>query len=156
MLHPDRVTKEGVPFHIDTPDWVVAAVELADGSVVRLTTNFYVGPSWQAEGTGVPRQSRLALYWSSFQDFHAGVEFAEYAKPYEPVELVRPPFQGVDWGRSVAEIAAIAENRPQRSSGAQAVHVVEICSAISESLQSGRPVEVASSFSPPWPMEWGE
>lgn len=156
VLHPDRVTKEGVPFHIDTPDWVVAAVELADGSVVRLTTNFYVGHHGKQKGLEF-HGDLGSLYLSSFQDFHAGVEFAEYAKPYEPVELVRPPFQGVDWGRSVAEIAdAIAENRPQRSSGAQAAHVVEICSAISESLQSGRPVEVASSFSPPWPMEWGE
>jgi predicted dehydrogenase len=156
VLHPDRVTKEGVPFHIDTPDWVVAAVELADGSVVRLTTNFYVGHHGKQKGLEF-HGDLGSLYLSSFQDFHAGVEFAEYARPYEAVELVRPPFQGVDWGRSVAEIAdAIAENRPQRSSGAQAAHVVEICSAISESLQTGHPVEVASSFSPPWPMEWGE
>ncbi|MCB0043548.1 MAG: hypothetical protein KDE23_27865, partial [Caldilinea sp.] len=70
---------------------------------------------------------------------------------------VRPPFDGIDWGRSVAEIAdAIAEGRPQRASGAQAAHVVEICAAISESLQTGRPVDVTSSFTPPWPMAWGE
>ena len=30
VLFPDRVTKEGVPFHIDTPDWAVAAVELVE------------------------------------------------------------------------------------------------------------------------------
>ena len=155
VLHPDRVTKEGVPFHIDTPDWVTAAVELADGTVVRLTTNFYVGHHGKQKGLEF-HGDLGSLYLSSFQDFHADVEFAEYAKPYAPVPPVRPPFQGIDWGRSVAEMAdAIAENRPQRSSGAQAAHVVEVCCAISESLQTGRPVDVTSSFAPPWPMDWG-
>jgi predicted dehydrogenase len=155
VLHPDRVTREGVPFHIDTPDWVVAAVELADGTVVRLTTNFYVGGHGKQKGLEFHGDAG-SLYLSSFQDFHAGVEVAEYGKAYAPVPLVRQAFQGVDWGRSVAEIAdAIAENRPQRSTGAQAAHVVEVCCAISESLESGRQVEVTSSFTPPWPMEWG-
>ena len=61
VLYPDRVTKEGRPFHIATPDWVVAAVELANGTVVRLTTNFYVERPGQAEGSGVPRRCGLAL-----------------------------------------------------------------------------------------------
>jgi hypothetical protein len=50
VLHPDRVTKEGVAFHIETPDWVVAAVELRNGTVVRLTTNFYVGHHSKQKG----------------------------------------------------------------------------------------------------------
>lgn len=156
VLHPDRVTREGMPFHIDTPDWVVAAVELANGAVVRLTTNFYVGHHGKQKGLEF-HGDLGSLYLSSFQDFHADVEFSAYGQTYSPVPYVRPPFQGVDWGRSVAEIAdAIAENRPQRSSGAQAAHVVEICSAISESLQTGRPVDVTSNFAPPWPMDWGQ
>ena len=155
VLHPDRVTQEGVPFHIETPDWVVAAVELADGTVVRLTTNFYVGQHGKQKGLEF-HGDLGSLYLSSFQDFHAEVELAGYDEAYTPVPLVRPAFQGVDWGRSVAEIAdAIAENRPQRATGAQAAHVVEICAAISQSLQTGRPVAVTSTFAPPWPMDWG-
>jgi predicted dehydrogenase len=155
VLHPDRVTSEGVPFHIDTPDWVVAAVELADGTVVRLTTNFYVGHHGKQKGLEFHGDGG-SLYLSSFQDFDAQVQVAEFGKTYAPVPLVRPGFQGVDWGRAVAEIAdAMAENRPQRASGAQAAHVVEACCAISESLASGRPVEVTSDFTPPWPMDWG-
>jgi predicted dehydrogenase len=156
VLHPDRVTREGKPFRIETPDWVAAAVELANGAVVRLTTNFYVGHHGKQKGLEF-HGDLGSLYLSSFQDFHASVEFSAFGETYAPVPYVRPPFQGVDWGRSVAEIAdAIAENRPQRSSGAQAAHVVEICSAISASLQTGRPVDVTSNFAPPWPMDWGQ
>jgi len=156
VLHPDRVTQDGAPFHIETPDWVVAAVELADGAVVRLTTNFYVGGHGKQKGLEF-HGDLGSLYLSSFQDFHAAVEFSPFGESYAPVPYVRAPFQGVDWGRSVAEIAdAITEHRAQRSSGAQAAHVVEICGAISTSLQTGRPVEVASNFTPPWPMDWGE
>jgi predicted dehydrogenase len=156
VLHPDRVTKEGNEFHITTPDWVTAAVELENGTVVRLTTNFYVGHHTKQKG--LEFHGDLASAWiGSFQDFHAPVEFAEFGKQYQPEVYVRPPFQGVDWGRSVAEIAdAIAEGRPQRSSGAQAAHVVEICSAISQSLHERHPVDIISSFPPPWPMAWGE
>ncbi|HMN27869.1 MAG TPA: hypothetical protein PKE45_06900, partial [Caldilineaceae bacterium] len=58
--------------------------------------------------------------------------------------------------RAVAEIAeAIDQGRPQRATGAQAAHVVEICEAIVTSYQQGRPVEVTSNFPPPWPMAWG-
>jgi predicted dehydrogenase len=156
VLHPDRVTKEGAPFHIDTPDFVVAALELADGTVVRLTTNFYVGGHGKQKGLEF-HGDLGSLYLGSFQDFHAPVEMAAYGEAYAPVPLVRGAFQGVDWGRAVAEIAdAIAEGRPQRSSGAQAAHVVEVCCAISESLASGRPVAVTSEFTPPWPLAWGE
>lgn len=155
VVYPERLTKQGTPFHVDTPDWVVAAVELADGTVVRLTTNFYV--SQHGKQKGLEFHGGLgSLYLGSFQDFDADVEVAEYGKPYAAAPLVRPGFEGVDWGRAVAEIAeAIAEDRPQRATGAQAAHVVEVCEAISRSLQTGQAVEVKSSFAPPWPMAWG-
>jgi predicted dehydrogenase len=57
----------------------------------------------------------------------------------------------------VVEIAeAMAEERPQRATGAQAAHVVEILCAIQQSYTEGRPVEVTSNFPAPWPMAWGE
>lgn len=156
VLHPDRVTKEGNPFHIDTPDWVVAAVELANGTVVRLTTNFYVGH--HSKQKGLEFHGDLgSLYLGSFQDFHAPVEFSEFAKTYAPLPYVREPFQGIEWGRAVAEIAeAIDQGRPQRATGAQAAHVVEIICAIQQSYTEGRPVTVNSTFTPPTPMPWSE
>jgi predicted dehydrogenase len=156
VLHPDRVTKEGVAFHIDTPDWVVAAVELENGTVVRLTTNFYVGHHGKQRGLEF-HGDRGSLWIGSFQDFHAPVEFSEFGKQYAPLPYVREPFQGIEWGRAVVEIHdALQEGRPQRATGAQAAHVVEICCAIVESYQSGKPVEVTSNFPAPWPMEWGQ
>jgi predicted dehydrogenase len=156
VLYPDRVTKEGVPFHINTPDWSVAAVELEDGTVVRLTTNFYVGH--HSKQKGLEFHGDLgSLYIASFQDFRAEVEFAQFGQPYEALSYVKEPFPGTEWGRAVVEMAdAMAENRPQRATGAQAAHVVEILCAIQESYTTGRPVEVTSSFTPPAPMPWGE
>ncbi|HXF64105.1 MAG TPA: Gfo/Idh/MocA family oxidoreductase [Caldilineaceae bacterium] len=156
VLYPDRVTKEGVPFHIDTPDWVVAAVELENGTVVRLTTNFYVGHHSKQKGLEFHGDAG-SLYLGSFQDFRAPVEFAEFGQPYEPLPYVKEPFPGTEWGRAVVEMAdAIAENRPQRATGAQAAHVVEILCAIQDAYTTGRPVEVHSSFTPPSPMPWAE
>ena len=154
VLHPDRVTKEGVAFHIDTPDFVVAAIELANGPLVRLTTNFYVGQ--HSKQKGIEFHGDLgSLYLDSWQNFNAAVEFAEYREEWQPVPYVKEPYPGTEWGRSVAELAdAIAENRPQRATGAQAAHVVEILAAISASLQRGGPVEIRSDFTPPAPMEW--
>jgi predicted dehydrogenase len=162
VLYPDRVTREGVAFHIETPDWMVAAVELESGAVVRLTTNFYVGH--HSVQKGLEFHGDLgSLYISSFQDFPAEVKFAEFNKPYEAVPLLREGFQAsfgertlsTEWGRGVVEMAeAIGEGRQQRVTGAQAAHVVEICEAIRTSAREGRPVEVTSSFVGPAPLEW--
>ena len=126
-----------------------------EADIARTRTIFYMGQHGKQKGLEF-HGDLGSLYLSSFQDFHAEVELAGYDEAYAPVPLVRPAFQGVDWGRSVAEIAdAIAEDRPQRATGAQAAHVVEVCAAISQSLQTGRLVAVASSFASPWPMDRG-
>lgn len=155
VLYPDRVTDHGVPFHIETPDFVVAMVELANGTLVRLTTNFYV--NFFSKQVGLELHGDLgSLYLTSWHNFDEPVEFAEFGKPYHRVPFVHPPYKGVEWGRAVRDMAqAIAEGRPHRATGEQAAHVVEILCAASESVQSGKPVEVHSSFTPPAPMEWG-
>ncbi len=155
VLYPDRVTKEGRPFHIDTPDWIVAAVELADGTVVRLTTNFYVRSTRQR---GLEFHGDAGSLWlGCFQEFSAPVEFARFGEPFAAVPYVREPFKGIEWGRALVELHdAIREGRPQRATGAQAAHVVEILCAIAASAERGEPVEVTSSFVPPAPMDWAQ
>lgn len=154
VLHPDRITKQGVPFHIDTPDWVVAAIELADGTLVRLTTNFYVGQNTKQKGIEFHGDAG-SLYLESWQYFHSNLEFAPYGQPYAPVPLVKEPYRGTEWGRAIVELAdAIAHDRPQRATGAQAAHVVDILCAVDASLQHGGPVEITSTFPPPEPMDW--
>ena len=156
VLFPDRVTKEGHPFHIDTPDWVVAAVELESGTVVRLTTNFYVGHHTKQKGLEF-HGDKGSLHLGSFQDFQAPVEYGEFGGSYQLLPPVKEPFPGTEWGRAVVEMAdAMAHHRPQRATGAQAAHVVEILCAIQQSYTEGRPVAVTSSFTPPSPMPWSQ
>jgi predicted dehydrogenase len=154
VLHPDRVTGEGRAFHIETPDFVVAAIELASGTVVRLTTNFYVGHHTKQKGIEF-HGDRGSLHLGCWQSFPASVEFAEFGGAYQPVPYVKEPYPGVEWVRGLVEMAeALAEGRPQRATGAQAAHVVEILCAIDTSRQEHRPVSVTSGFPPPAPMEW--
>jgi len=154
LLYADRVTKEGRPFHIDTPDWVTAVVELANGTVVRMSTNFYVGKQGRQHGLEFHGDAG-SLHLGSFLHFDTSVELAAYNGRYEAIPYVREPFKGIDWGRALAEMSdAICEGRPQRATGAQAAHVVEILCAIEESFTQGRPVDITSTFTPPAPMPW--
>ncbi len=158
VIYPDRVTQEGVPFHIDTPDFVVAVVELANGLLVRLTSDFYVSRR-SSKQDGLEFHGDLgSLYLQSWHDFGVAVEFAEFNQPFQPVPLVKPAYQGkrgVEWGRAVRDMAqAITEERPHRATGEQAAHIVEILEAITQAMQTGRPVGVESTFAPPAPMEW--
>jgi predicted dehydrogenase len=149
------VTKEGVPFHIDTPDFITAAIELESGVLVRLTTNFYVGGR-HGKQKGIEFHGDLgSLYLSSWQVFDAEVEFAEYGQPYEPVPLVKEAYKGTEWGRAALDMAeAIKQDRPHRATGEQAAHVVEILVATAKSVELGRPVEIHSQFAPPAMMDW--
>ena len=155
VLYPDRVTKEGVPFHIDTPTSLTAAVEFGNGTVARLTTDFYVGH--HSKQKGIEFHGDLgSVYLSDWQNFHAAVEFA-IGQEYQPVPYVKEPYTGTEWSRGVVEmVEAIAEGRPQRATGAQAAHVVDILCAIQASFQEGKPVEITSEFIPPAPMSWAQ
>jgi predicted dehydrogenase len=157
-LKADRVTLDGTPFHIGTPDLIVAAIELEGGPVVRLTASFYVGRPAKLHGSIEFHGDDASLALGSFQEFDAAVEVGAYGKAYEPVAHVRSPFRGTAWARGVAEMAAaIAEGRPHRASGEQAAHVVDILESAAASMaDGGRRVEITSSFPPPALMPWAE
>jgi hypothetical protein len=93
---------------------------------------------------------------SSFQVFDATVEVGPFGGEFEPVELVRPPFEGTAWARGVAEMAAaIGEGRPHRASGEQAAHVVEILEAAAQSMaDGGREIAITSTIEPPPLLPW--
>jgi predicted dehydrogenase len=157
-LKPDRVTIDGDPFRIGSPDLIVAAVELEGGAVVRLTASFYVGRPAKLTGSIEFHGDDASLALGSFQDFDATVEVGEYGKQYEPVALVRPPYHGTAWARGVAEMAgAISDGRPHRASAEQAAHVVDILEAAARSMaDGGRRIEIASTFASPPLMPWAE
>jgi len=155
VLCPDRVTSEGVDFHIDTPDSMIAIAEFADGPIARLSVNFYVCSTRQRglefhgdEGT---------IHLGCFQDFAASVARARPGEEFEDVELLRKAQgEGVDWGRGINDMAAaIEENRPHRATGEHALHILEVLAAATEASETGRRITVTSDFRRPTPMEWG-
>jgi predicted dehydrogenase len=156
-LLPERVTLDGTPFRIGSPDMIVVAVELQGGAVLRLTTSFYVGSPARLRGSIEFHGDDASLALGSFQDFDATVEVGAFGAEYAPVALVRPGFHGTAWARGVAEMAAaIAEGRPHRASAEQAAHVVDIIEAAGSSMRDGggRPVGLASTFPTPALMPW--
>ena len=172
VLYPDRVTKEGVPFHITTPDFSIAAIEFANGAVARLTANFYVGfHSKQVRGIEF-HGDKGSLFLSDWHNFNGTVEYAGFSGTwpdsntrYEPLPYVKEPYTGnvedshggVEWSRGVVDMAeAIQENRPQRITGAQAAHVVEIVCGIQTAFREGRRVQITSEFPQPAPMDWAK
>jgi predicted dehydrogenase len=163
VLYPDRVTQEGVPFHITTPDFSIAAIEFANGAVARLTANFYVGfHSKQVRGIEF-HGDKGSLFLSDWHDFNGTVEYADFAAlppsgdPYEPLPYVKEPYAGVEWSRGVLDMAqAVKENRPQRITGAQAAHVVDIVYGIQTAFREGCRVEITSEFPQPAPMDWAK
>ena len=154
-LYPERVTPRGVPFHVEQPDYIVASIELESGPVVRLTSDFYVS-NVSTKQTGIEfHGDEGSLHLAGWHIFNSKVYFAPWDKPFEEVELVRPPHKGVPWGRGVWEmVTAMQAGRPHRFTGEHAAHICEILDATTESARQGRPVEITSSFTPPAPMEW--
>jgi predicted dehydrogenase len=173
VLYPDRVTTEGVPFHITTPDFSIAAIEFANGAVARLTTNFYVG-FHNKQGHGIEfHGDKGSLYLSDWHNFNGTVEYAGFSgtwpdlnTKYETLPYVKEPYvgnvkedphAGVEWCRGVLDMAeAMQENRPQRITGAQAAHVVDIVSGIQAAFRTGCRVEITSNFPQPAPMDWAK
>ncbi len=155
-LRPDRVTVDGAPFRIGSPDLIVAALELDGGAVVRLDASFYVGRPAKQTGSLEFHGDDASLALGSFQDFDAAVEVGAYGGEYQPVPLVRKAAQSSAWARGVAEMAdAIAEDRPHRASAEQGAHVVEILEAAATSMaDGGRRIEITSTFAPTTLMPW--
>jgi predicted dehydrogenase len=156
-LVPERVDKFGAPFTIEEPDLTVAVLELAGGVVARVTASFYVGPGYQR---GIELHGDDGILWlPTWGEADARLQVADTgnADHYEPVELLRPAYHGIEWSRPLVDLAeAVAEGRRPRASGEHAAHVVEILDAIERSRSEGGPVEVTSTFAPPAPYEWAQ
>jgi predicted dehydrogenase len=152
-LEPERVMLDGTPFSPESPDFVVAVLELADGVVARLTASFYVAPSKQ-RGLELHGDTG-SLYLPTWAEANSRIELQPRGGQYEEIPPIRPAFDGIDWGRALVDLAeAIDEDRPHRSSAEHAAHVVEILAAVRESVAGGGSVEIRSEFERPEPMDW--
>jgi predicted dehydrogenase len=155
VILPDRVRKDGEQFHVATPEFVIAVLTLENGTIARLTANWYVEQR-HSHQRGMEFHGDLgSIALSSWLDGDAEIELGLTGQDLAPVSLMRPPERGVVWSRALPDLArAIEKGRPHRMSGEQAAHLVEVMNAITSSAATGSPVEVRSSFPPPEPMEW--
>jgi predicted dehydrogenase len=157
-LHPKRISKEGVPFVVSSPDFYTVLLEF-EGVVMRLTCNFYV-PSKSKQGASVEFHGDLgSVRLDSWFMANAKVEYLPFGgeNGYEALPLVQEPQSYLDWSRGLQDFShAILENRVSRVTGAQAAHIVEILEAANTSAKEGRPVELQSTFAPPAPMDWAQ
>ena len=153
-LEPERVHRHGWSFRLEAPDWATATLELADGVVARLTASFYVPPS-QQRGLEFHGDDG-SLFMATWAEFDSRVELQPRGGAYERVALVREPYAGIDWTRALVDLAdAIEHDRPHRSTGEHAAHVVEVLDAARVSAENGGAgVEVHSEFRRPEPLEW--
>ena len=151
ILYPDRVTKEGKPFTVESPDWTSTVVEFASGMTARITASFYV--TWSTTQTGLEIHGDDGMIrmdrWDVFESpaYIACKETGDQTWKLVPDSY---PAEGIEFARGLSDLAhAIRENRPHLTTGAQAAHVVEIAEAILTSIRESRPVEVdASRFQP--------
>jgi predicted dehydrogenase len=152
-LEPERRRLDGVPFTATAPDFHVAVVELEDGVVARVTASFWVGARNQR---GLELHGEDASLWMpDWAGFDSRLERTEDGETYAPVPLPREGYRGTDWARALADLAeALAENRPHRMGAEHAAHVVELLDAARTSAAEGRPLELASSFPRPEPLDW--
>jgi predicted dehydrogenase len=152
-VEPDRVHLDGRPFRLEAPDFVVAALELEDGVVARLTATFYV-PASKQRGLELHGDGG-SLYMPTWAEFDSRLELQERGGEYRTIPPLREPYPGIDWSRALTDVAeAIAEGRPHRASGEHAAHIVEVLEAAQTSLDGGGAVDVHSDFRRPEPLDW--
>lgn len=157
IVMPNRRTKTGKRFRVQTPDWVAGLLEFASGAVCRITASFYVGPTTQQ---GIEfHGDDASLYLSSATKFDQVPQMrGAQEKEWRDVQHVKAPYPGVEWGRAIFDLAeALRDGRPHRATGAQAAHVVDVCCGVLESAKKGgKAVAVRSRFKVPAPMPWAE
>lgn len=148
ILKKDRLTKRGVPFQSVEHDFYVAMVEFPDGAVLRLTCNFYAPEQAKQKGVeffGDDGQLHLGNWIAP----SAAIEVAKYGEEYAPLPNYERTARKWSWATGLVDLGgAILENRPSRMTGEHAAHIVEILEGAHESIRTGRPVDLTTTFTP--------
>ncbi len=148
ICQPQRNTNTSQTYEVTTPDQVTGFLCFESGVTARLTASF-LGFSKQV---GAEFHGQYgSIFISSSHDFNATVEVHTLDKEWKSVPYVAEPFQGVEWGRAVFQLAdAIRKDVPQRCTGRQANHVLEICLSILDSAEDNSAIiPIKSTFEPP-------
>ena len=160
VLAPDRVTRDGTPYRITTPDLQLLVLELATGVIVRLTASFYLGQQSKGHAAVQVHGDEGSLWLDHFFQPDSAVEVAKLGdrESHRTVPHLRQAPEQMDWSTALVDLAeAIRDDRPHRATGDQAAHVVDILAAARASMAAdGVGVDVSSSFPQPAPMPWAE
>ncbi|NCO41500.1 MAG: Gfo/Idh/MocA family oxidoreductase [Armatimonadetes bacterium] len=152
ILIPERVfgvgPRTGESFRVTTPDHVTSLLQYASGMPGRLAASFSVGactmPGIEVYGT------EGSLSMSNPFLFNAEVRFRSNDETeWKLLPFVADPFNGVDWARGLVDLSdALACGTRLHCTGRQAAHILDICLTILDAAESGRAMEVQSTFDP--------
>ena len=154
IIMAKRRTLDGESFKLNTPDFILALLEMNNGALLRLTCNFYANDSKQDHGIEIHGDNGM-LYLGSGHDFSSPLEFIEIGGQPSSIPPIRSGYDGTEYARGLEEIAdAILNDRPHRASAEHAAHVIEVMEAIDTSIKTNHSIEVSSSFTQPPLMDW--
>lgn len=154
ILLPKRTIKSGPKagkeFLVTTPDQVTGFLKFASGSKARITASF-LGYSRQVGIEFHGEEGTIIL--DSSVDFRSSISIRRVENnDWKSIPYISEPYAGVEWGRAIFELAdSIRTGSPQRCTGKQAYHVLDICLSILESAAIGKPMMVDSRFQQPKP-----
>jgi len=138
--------RKGQTYPVTTPDHSVVLMGLACGAHTRLTTSFFNVKSAQSgiELHGVDG----AIWFESAARFDAKLHLCKPGeREWTEVPPDSEPYPGLDFAYGLRNLAAaIREHAPLTCPAAAAYHVLDICLAALEASETGRTVEVASTF----------
>ncbi|HEX2862253.1 MAG TPA: Gfo/Idh/MocA family oxidoreductase, partial [Lacunisphaera sp.] len=160
LLMPERWSKDGRPFYINTEDWTAAVLEFASGLQTRLTANFYVmnASQWQATLDLHGDDGSINTEWFTAT---AAVRLCENGGMYRRIPPLRESGGTgrwhVDWAAGVVGLwRAIRAKESPPTGGAHAAHVVEVMEAVHTAMREGRAITLTSSFPAPQPQDWAK
>jgi predicted dehydrogenase/sugar phosphate isomerase/epimerase len=147
IVFPDRLTKDGKPFKVSREDVAIAVLEFESGMLARVTGSFYV--TWNTSQTGLEIHGDEGMIrMARWDTFDTPAWIASPATNGEVVRMIpdQYPAEGIEFARGLSDLAsAIRENRPHKTTGSHASHVVEIIESIRTSIQTGHAVDVDTS-----------
>lgn len=155
--HAERVIgsgpRAGTRFPVEVPTHIAGLLDFAGGASAQVVFSFQsaLARAGVLELTGTDG----ALVLPDPNDFAGDATLWRTGSP--DGETIAPTGTPLSRGHGVVDLArAIRDNRPERASGALALHVLEVMLALQASAEHGDTVAVASTVGPsaPLPDDW--
>ena len=154
IIMPKRIALNGEPFKLSTPDFILALLEMNNGSLLRLTCNFYANDSKQNHGIEIHGDNGM-LFLGSGHDFSAPLEYIEFGGEPIIIPPVQKGYDGTEYVRGLVDLSeAIRKNKPHRASAEHAAHIIEVMEAIDLSIKDKKEIDIHSNFIQPQLMDW--